>query len=86
MKKKTQWVKWATINDSQENDLTAGWYWVAYWDGSVELMFWDNEGEFSTIEGDDDEAAALSNLVRTEMIYAIKKVVMKKHPLTGSNS
>ena len=32
-------------------------------------------------EGEVDEEATLSNLVRTETIYAIKRVVMEKHPL-----
>ncbi|WP_175549711.1 hypothetical protein [Fibrobacter sp. UWH9] len=45
-------------------------------------MFWDYEGEWYTIDGEADEEATLSNLVRTETIYAIKRVVMEKHPLT----
>lgn len=79
---RSKWIKWATVKDREAPYLPSGWYWVAYLDGSVELMFWDYEGEWYTIDGEADEEATLSNLVRTETIYAIKRVVMEKHPLT----
>lgn len=77
---RNKWIPWADVPNEAQS-LFYGWYWVAFWDGSVEPYYWDPEGEFSTIDADCTESASLCNLTSTNKIYAVKPMRTPQHPI-----
>lgn len=71
--------RWKRFEEGME--LAVGWYWVAYWDGTVGPTFFDSEGEFTTLEDEDGFGVGTSTLVTCSKVHSIMPMCIPPHPV-----